>query len=52
MDASLATRYQGIAGAEAECARLVEAALAALERFGARADPLRAAARFTVERKA
>jgi hypothetical protein len=26
--------------------------MAALERFGARADPLRAAARFTVERQA
>jgi farnesyl diphosphate synthase len=42
----------GTAGAEAECDRLVEAALAALERFGTRADTLRAAARFTVERSA
>jgi len=42
----------GLAGARRECARLVDAAHAALERFGPKADLLREAARFTVERKA
>jgi farnesyl diphosphate synthase len=39
-------------GARAECARLVEAALRALEGFGPEADVLRDAARFTAARKA
>ena len=42
----------GMDGARRECARLVEACEAALDRFGPRADLLREAARFTVERKA
>ena len=41
----------GVQGARAECDRLVEAALAALGAFGPRAERLRQAARFTVERK-
>lgn len=41
----------GVDGAKAECARLTEAALAALAPFGPRAERLREAARFTVERK-
>jgi farnesyl diphosphate synthase len=42
----------GMEGARLECARLVDACHAALDRFGPRADLLRQAARFTVERKA
>ncbi len=42
----------GMDGARRECARLLDAATAALERFGPGADLLREAARFTVERKA
>ncbi len=42
----------GMDGARRECARLVEACEAALDRFGPQADLLREAARFTVERKA
>jgi farnesyl diphosphate synthase len=42
----------GLDGARRECDRLVDEADAALKRFGSAADPLREAARFTVERKA
>lgn len=42
----------GLDGAKAECRRLTDEALAALHEFGARADFLREAARFTVERQA
>jgi farnesyl diphosphate synthase len=42
----------GPAGAREECRRLHEACLAALEGFGARADTLREAARFTIVRGA
>jgi farnesyl diphosphate synthase len=42
----------GLPGARRECDRLLAAALAALEPFGAAADTLREAARFTVERQA
>jgi farnesyl diphosphate synthase len=42
----------GLDGAKRECARLLDAASAALDRFGPKADLLREAARFTVERKA
>ena len=42
----------GIEGARLECDRLLDAAVQALANFGAEADPLRAAARFAVERKA
>jgi len=41
----------GVEGARAECARLVDAGFAALERFGPAAEILREAARFTVARK-
>jgi farnesyl diphosphate synthase len=40
----------GVEGARRECDRLVDAAGEALAGFGAEADPLRAAARFAVER--
>ena len=42
----------GLERARAECDRLVNAALGLLEAFGPKADLLREAARFTVERKA
>jgi farnesyl diphosphate synthase len=42
----------GLDGAHRECGRLLAEALTALEPFGAAADPLREAARFTVERQA
>jgi farnesyl diphosphate synthase len=42
----------GMEGARLECARLVDACYTALDRFGPKADLLRQAARFTVERKA
>jgi farnesyl diphosphate synthase len=42
----------GLDGAHRECDRLLDAALAALEPFGAPAEILREAARFTVERRA
>lgn len=42
----------GLDGARAECDRLVAAALAALMSWGAEADVLREAARFTVARQA
>src|SRR4051812_23707317 len=41
----------GLDGARRECDRLLRQALDALERFGPRADVLRDAARFTVERR-
>jgi farnesyl diphosphate synthase len=41
----------GLEGAHRECRRLVEAANTALEPFGSRADILREAVRFTVERR-
>jgi farnesyl diphosphate synthase len=41
----------GIEGARAECERLLGSALSALDRFGAEADLLRQAARFTVARR-
>jgi farnesyl diphosphate synthase len=42
----------GTAGARRECERLVDAAVRALNGFGSEADSLRAAAQFTVERRA
>jgi farnesyl diphosphate synthase len=42
----------GIEGARAECERLVGEALDILEGFGTAAEPLRAAARFTIARRA
>jgi farnesyl diphosphate synthase len=42
----------GLAGARPECDRLFEAAEAALAPYGARADVLVQAARFTAARKA
>jgi farnesyl diphosphate synthase len=42
----------GLEGAHAECRRLVDEAHAALAGFGRKADRLREAARFTVERRA
>jgi farnesyl diphosphate synthase len=42
----------GAEGARRECDRLVDVAVKALKRFGAAADPLRDAARFTTERRA
>lgn len=42
----------GLERARAECGRLLEEAYAALEPFGDKADLLREAARFTIERKA
>ena len=41
----------GLEGARQEAARLFDAALAALESFGAQAEPLRELARFIVQRK-
>jgi farnesyl diphosphate synthase len=41
----------GLEGAHRECRRLVDAASTALEPFGTRADTLRDAVRFTVERR-
>lgn len=41
----------GLDGAKRECARVMESALTALEGFSDKADPLRALARFIVERK-
>ena len=41
----------GLEGAQAECRRLVDAAVAALEPFGPAAGILREAARFTVDRR-
>ena len=38
-------------GARRECHELVDKALACLERFGAKADTLREAVRFVVERQ-
>jgi farnesyl diphosphate synthase len=41
----------GLDGAHAECRRLVDEAYSALAGFGAEADLLREAARFSVERR-